>query len=208
MNQEYESMIDELKVQCTEAFEQRENALRQTRQMIQHAAKAIRLCHRQDFEAAQATLETGNEVARVVRGALAPHPELYYAGYLQDAEKELVEAAVVLAILQRFNIPTAADLGVGPFTYLHGLGEAASEVRRTALDQMRQGQFENAERILHAMEHIYDTLASFDFPDGMSGGLRRTTDALRAVLERTRSDVTLTQLQQGLVNELRSRSHS
>lgn len=116
----------------------------------------------------------------------------------------MVEAAAVLAIVHDRPYPTAEELGAQVMSYLNGMGEAASEVRRFALDEMRHGNFENAERILGRMEEIYEELITFDFADSMTGGLRRTCDALRAVIERTRSDLTTTGAQQELVRELRA----
>ena len=89
-------------------------------------------------------------------------------------------------------------------SYLNGMGEAASEVRRFALDEMRRGNIDAASSILKQMETIYDDLITFDYADSMTGGLRRTCDALRAVIERTRSDLTATASQQELVRELQA----
>lgn len=115
----------------------------------------------------------------------------------------MVEAAAMVAIVKGLEYPSASSLGVGLAAYLNGMGEAASEARRYALDEMRANRMTEAERILHQMETIYDDLITFDYPDGMTGGLRRTCDALRAVIERTRSDLTATASQHELVRELR-----
>jgi translin len=118
-----------------------------------------------------------------------PYPELYFAGYTQDAVKEFVEANLVYALVRRRPLPTPEELGSEPNTWLNGLAEAASELRRRILDLLRGGQTAEAERLLDAMDHIYSTLVTFDFADQITGGLRRRTDALRAVFERTNGDV-------------------
>jgi translin len=115
-----------------------------------------------------------------------------------------VEAAAVLAIVRDEPYPSAEELGAQVMSYLNGMGEAASEVRRFALDEMRHGRIDKAEAILAQMETIYEDLITFDYADSMTGGLRRTCDALRAVVERTRSDLTATTSQQELVRELRA----
>ncbi|HRK20866.1 MAG TPA: hypothetical protein PLX06_03625, partial [Fimbriimonadaceae bacterium] len=118
--------------------------------------------------------------------------------------KEMVEASAVLAIVKETRYPSAKDLGVGIMSYLNGMGEAASECRRFALDEMRKGRLDVAERILLHMEEIYDDLITFDYSDSMTGGLRRTCDALRPVIERTRSDLTATASQRELIAELKA----
>lgn len=181
----------------------REKALQANRQIIQISSKAIKLIHRKDYQSASNLIDEAKSVAQQARAHAADHPDVLYAGYLQDAEKELVEACGCLAVAQATAMPTADQLGVDARSYLNGMGECASEMRRTVLDLMRSGQMDEAERIHQVMEEIYDDLSTFDFPDGLTGGLRRTCDALRAVIERTRSDLTLTKIQEGLIQELR-----
>ena len=186
----------------------REAGLQRCRTLIQTSAKCIRHVHRHQFAEADALLSEAKRIALEAREALRPYPELYHAGFLHDAEKEMVEAAAVLAIVRGEPYPTASELGVGTMAYLNGMGEAASETRRFALDEMRKGKLDEAERILGLMEGIYDELITFDYPDAMTGGLRRTCDALRPVIERTRSDLTASVTQHALVNELRQTRES
>jgi translin len=122
--------------------------------------------------------------------------------YLHDTEKELVEAAAVLAIARNEPLPQMDLVTASVMTYLHGVCEAASEVRRLVLDALRRGEMTRALEILERMEQIYEELITFDFPDSLTHGLRRSVDALRAVLERTRSDVTLTTCQERLAEKL------
>ena len=182
----------------------REAGLASCRVLIQTSARCIRHIHRHQFEEAERLLGEAKDIARRAQELLRPHPELYHAGYLHDAEKEMVEASAVLAIVQQAPYPTADELGVGIMSYLNGMGEAASECRRFALDEMRKGRLGEAERILEHMETVYDDLITFDYADSMTGGLRRTCDALRPVIERTRSDLTATASQQELIRELRA----
>ena len=186
----------------------REQGLTKTRLVIQTSAKCIRHVHRHQFDEAARLLSEAKALAEEAREQLRPFGELFYAGYLHDSEKELVEAAAVLAIVHGTPFPGPNDLGVMIMSYLNGMGEAASECRRFALDEMRKGRVNEAERILGLMEAIYDELITFDYSDSMTGGLRRTCDALRAVIERTRSDLTATATQRELVEELRSMRQS
>lgn len=181
----------------------REEALRACREVIQYASRSIRALHRGEIE--QARLLAAESGARVdhVRSALAPHPELFHAGYVHDSQKEYVEAESMLAIVGETALPSPAQLGVEPAAYLNGIAEAASESRRYVLDRLRAGDMGRAESVLKVMDDIYFELVTFDFPDAITGGLRRTTDSLRAVLERTRGDLTLTTSQYRLEAALR-----
>jgi translin len=118
-----------------------------------------------------------------------------YAGFLHDAEKEYAEAVLTSALVAGAPLPGHTDLGVEPQAWLNGLAEAASELRRHLLDRLREGDARMAEDLLAAMDDVYEQLVGIDYPDAVTGGLRRTADALRAVLERTRSDLTTTLLQ-------------
>lgn len=209
-NSEWEAQVAEIKSLFDEMHATRESALRQCRALIQASSKCIRHVHRRQFEDARKLLDQARAISVEARTALGPHPELLHAGYLQDAEKELVEAAAVLLWVEpetRDNktllVPDRVDLGVNAVSFLNGLGEAASECRRYVLDEMRQGNLAESERLLRKMEEVYDDLVTFDYPDAMTGGLRRTCDALRAVIERTRSDLTMTRIQHELMKELK-----
>jgi len=202
VNEDWSGIVDGLRAEAQRMHEAREGTLARCRLLIQTSAKCIRHLHRGQFDEARTLLQNAKDAAAAAREPIRAFPVIYYAGYLQDAEKELVEAAVVLSMIAGEPFPRPAELGVGLVPYLHGLGEAASEVRRYALDELRKGRADKAEAILVQMETIYDDLITFDFPDGMTGGLRRTTDALRAVIERTRSDLTATAVQQRLIKEL------
>lgn len=199
----WDATVADIKIRANAMHEARESGLQFCRKLIQTSARCIRHVHRHQFEEAQNLLSEAKALATSARDALRPYGELYYAGYLHDAEKEMVEAAAMIAIVHAQPYPRPSDLGVQVMSYLNGMGEAASEARRFALDEMRKGRLEEAERILAQMEAIYDDLITFDFADSMTGGLRRTCDALRAVIERTRSDLTLTASQQELIRELR-----
>lgn len=193
---------DELRARAKELHEAREQILVLCRKLGQHSAKAIRHIHRHQFTEAQELIDQAHAAATEVRKLMQPYPEISLS-YLHDSEKEMVEAACVMAIVQSRELPTPSSLGSQTMAYLHGAAEAASEVRRFALDEIRKGRMDEAERIMEYMDSIYEELVTFDFPDSLTNGLRRTVDALRAVLERTRSDITLTASQLQLVEELK-----
>jgi translin len=168
----------------------RDAALHRSRELIRHCANAIRATHRGEVAEADGILALAGEVARQTSVDLAAYPDLYYAGYTQDALKEYVEARLVFAFETGGQVPDRAELGVEGPAFLNGLAEAASELRRHCLDLMRENRLERAGQILDIMDEAYTQLMSLDFPDAITGGLRRQTDMLRGVVERTRGDLT------------------
>lgn len=151
--------------------------------------------HRLDDERASAFIAESEASIRKAQEALAPFPMVAYAGFLHDAEKEYAEAVLTRALVAGGPIPGPSDLALGVPAWLNGLAEAASELRRHLLDLLRRDRTADAERLLTAMEDVYEELVGVDFPDAVTGGLRRSADSLRAVLERTRSDVATTVMQ-------------
>jgi len=180
----------------------RDLALRRSRELIRHCANTIRATHRAEFDRAAELLLTARQAAAEMVNGVQDYPDLYYAGYTQDALKEFVEANATFALITDAPLPAPEELNVEYAAYLNGLAEAASELRRHILDIIRHGHSGRAEHLLGYMDDIYGYLVTVDFPDAITGRLRRTTDMLRAVLERTRGDLTTslrqTQLQAAL----------
>lgn len=177
-----------------EEFEQingaREKAISQSRHVIRASANAIRAAHRGEFDDARIGAGEASTMLQEIVDHVTDHPSLAGAGYVQDAMKEVAEAHISIAILAGEELPVAGHLGVSSSAWLNGLAEAASELRRDALDALRANDVPRAEELLGQMDAIYSALVTVDFPDAITGGIRRTTDQLRAVLERTRGDVT------------------
>lgn len=187
-----DSIADAVRTEFETRHAAREVALAQSRELIRYCSDAIRAIHRQQWDAVDAALITIRTAADALQAATADHPDLLYAGYTQDALKEYVEAFATLALVRDTELPTPETLGVPGNTWLNGLCEAASELRRHILDILRHEYSDEAERLLDAMDTIYGVLMTFDFPDAITGGLRRHVDQLRGVLERTRGDMTTT----------------
>ncbi len=180
----------------------RERALPLCRAALRHSANAIRAVHREDFAQAEELIESARSQLDEARLALSGHPDIYHAGFVHDALKEYVEACTTLAVIAGRPLPTPEELEAGPSAYLNGIGETVGELRRHLLDRLRKGDVEYCERILAAMDDIYGVLVTVDYPDAMTGGLRRTTDATRGILERTRGDLTLSVRQRDLEQKL------
>jgi translin len=181
----------------------RDAALGASRELIRHCSLSIRATHRAEYGEAAQLLARTREIAAQMKSAVAAYPDLYFTGYVQDGLKEMAEAHLVHALVTGVPIPDPDALGVDYAAYLNGLGEAAGELRRYALDIMRHENSEKVERVLGAMDDIYSILVTMDFPDALTGGLRRTTDMVRGVLERTRGDLTVAARQEKMEKTLR-----
>lgn len=183
----------------------REIALPGCRAVIRACGSSIKAVHRLRFDKADGLVAEAEAQLRTVQAALDGYPEIEHAGFLHDAEKEYVEARAVRAFVDGAAVPSPIELQVGDAAYLRGLAEAASELRRHLLDRLREGEFDRAEELLGLMDDTYDALSTVDFPDAVTHGLRRTLDALRAVLERSRGDLTTAVLQLRLQQAIESR---
>ncbi len=186
-------------------FSAREKGLTDSRHAIRAAANAIRHLHRDQFAEARELVADSGRLVASAQTALAAHPDVLHAGFVNDAAKEYAEACLTLAVFDGTSLPTPVDLGIDAVPFLHGLGETVGECRRRLLDTLRAGDLETAERLLAAMDDVVDLLASLDYPDGMTAGLRRTTDVARALAERSRSDLTATAVQERLRSDLARR---
>lgn len=180
----------------------RERALSASRTLIRMSANSIRAVHRGDFEKARAMLDEARQVRDDAVAALAGHGDIYHAGFLHDAQKEYAEARTTLALLSGARMPTPEDLGVEYPAYLNGIAEAVGELRRMLLDRLRDGRYDGCEELLTAMDDIYSVLVTIDYPDAMTGGLRRTTDQTRGILEKTRGDLTMAIVQRDAVRAM------
>ena len=202
MTDELTAIGDEVLKRLEATNAARERALAESRQIIRLCANCIRAVHRGEFAEGERLADEARDRLGALGRALRDHPAIYWSGYVQDAQKEYAEARIVHGLIGGTGAPSPQLLQVEDAVYLNGLGEAAGELRRYALDRLRAGETARAEWALAAMDDIYGLLVTVDFPDAITGGLRRTTDMVRGVLERTRGDVTVTLRQQVLEQAL------
>ena len=198
--------LDEIERWARSEFETRnaarEQALSQSRELIRTCANTIRAVHRRDFEQARTLLAAAKALSDGLTQNLAPFPDLFYTGYVQDAQKEYVEANATLSLVSGSPMPPPQELGVAAAPFLNGLAETVGELRRFVLDKLRRGELDGSEALLQTMDDIYSLLVTIDYPDALTGGLRRTTDLARGILERTRGDLTFALRQQELETSL------
>lgn len=182
----------------------REEALRLCREATRHSAKAIKHAHRGEWERAEDTLKVAGEFLAHAKRVLRPYPDLLYAGFVQDAEREYAEAALTMSLIRGMKPPTPRQLGVELTSYLNGLAEAMGELRRHVVDKLRKGEPpESCEPFISLMDEVYYLLVGLDYPEAMLQGLRRRVDVLRGLIERTRSDMASAATQRELEERLR-----
>ena len=177
--------------QLTARHQAREQALAVSREVVRFSANAIRAAHREEFDEARNLIQQASHRLKETEPIRQENPEIYYAGFLSDARKEYSEANITLAIVSGGAMPHPEELGVGPTDYLNGIAEVIGELRRYILDALRRDAFDRCEELMEVMDEIYGILVTIDFPEAVTGGLRRSTDAMRGVLERTRGDLTM-----------------
>ncbi|OGO26839.1 MAG: haloacid dehalogenase [Chloroflexi bacterium RBG_16_52_11] len=199
--------LDEIAERIRQSFEARtearDRALSQSRALTRACSNTIRAVHRDENDVAEENLSEAHLLVETIQSNLAQYPDLYHAGYTQDALKEYAEAKIVYALILDNPLPAPEELGLEYATYLKGLAETSGELRRRCLDILRHGHSEEAERLLSLMDDIYTVLVTMDYPDAITGGLRRLTDIVRSVNERTRGDMTISLRQEHLEESMR-----
>lgn len=197
-----ESIAEQIRLSLSAKDAAREKALPICREVIRYSGNAIRAVHRQEFNKAEGMLNSARDFLGQAERIIASVSELANTGFFRDAQKEFAEGSITLALVTGRQPPGPDELGIDSAAYLNGLGEAVGELRRYLLDSIRKGDMSQGEPLLSTMDDIYNVLVTIDFPDAITGGLRRTTDMVRGVLERTRSDLTLAIRQKDLEDRL------
>ena len=193
-----QSLSGELQRRFDEKMRAREKALSSSRKAIRSSANAIRAIHRGDTEQAEVLMKEARTALDEGEGAVEGHPDVRWAGFLHDASKEYAEARLTQAVTDGAELPSPDELGVTMAAYLNGMAETIGECRRKVLDLLRQGESDEAERLLRTMDDFYYVLVTVDYPDAITGQLRRWTDVARGIIERTRGDLSLSMVQRDL----------
>ncbi|MEX2588410.1 MAG: haloacid dehalogenase [Actinomycetota bacterium] len=192
------SLRDELDAK----YQAREQGLTLSRKTIRLCANSIRAIHRSNQREALRLLGEAKLLLDEAAAAMRSHPDVKNAGFYNDAAKEYAEGRITYALIFDEELPGPKELEVEAPAYLNGMGEAVGEIRRHLLDLMRRGDLERSEQLMAVMDEVYYLLITMDYPDGMTGGLRRTTDVARSIIERTRGDLSTTIIQNGLRNAI------
>ena len=199
----FEQLTDNVHQDFEARHQVREDALKQTRRLTRLAANAIRAIHRDERENAEENMVEAGKIVSGLLKSLGDFPEFYFSGYTQDALKEYIEARLTINLLEDIPLPSPEELKMEYSTYLKGMAETIGEMRRRCLDILRQGYSDEAERLLDLMDEIYAILVTIDYPDAITHGLRRQTDLVRGIIERTRADLTMSLREQHMQQALR-----
>jgi len=196
----YRDICDKIRAQFDLKDAARERGLALSREVVRRSANAIRAIHRRDFSDARQVIDSIHRLVEEMNVALEGYPDVKYAGFVHDSQKEYAEAAIFLSVVTGEALPDPDELGVDYPAYLHGVGDATGEMRRLILDRIREGASarEDTEELLNAMDEIYFELITFDYPAAVTSGLRRITDVMRGTIERTRGDLSTALGQQHL----------
>ena len=197
-----DSIAEQIRLSFSAKDTAREKALPLFREVIRHCSNAIRAVHRREFDQAKGLLQSARNLLNQTEQAITDYSELSSTGFIRDAQKEFAEGSITLALVTGNQPPTPDELGIDFTAYLNGLGEAVGELRRYLLDSMRKGDLSRGDELLSAMDDIYNILVTMDFPEAITYGLRHTTDRVRGILEKTRSDLTLVIRQKALEQRL------
>src|SRR5262245_9600451 len=108
----FEAISEKALAHFTDKNAAREAGLRNTRDVVRTSANAIRAVHRGEFDQARSMLKHARDLLRQTAEVLAPHRDIYYAGFVHDAAKEFAEASLTLALVAGEPVPDADTLGV------------------------------------------------------------------------------------------------
>ncbi len=151
--------------------------------------EAISAVHQGELKKAKKSITNAQSMMKAAQTHLEKLSQLPVIGLVHDAEGEVAEAALFLAFNIKQNLPGPEEIGVSEVGYLQGLGDLVGELRRYAIDSLIDDNLKEAKRAFEEMEQIYATLLTFDFPRGLTPGVRRKTDIARGLIERTRADL-------------------
>jgi translin len=183
-----EKVVSRIETELDEKDQIREIALKSSRAIVRLAGGILKGMHR-DESPGGSLEELRDEVSRLTN-LLTEHPDVANAGYVENALQEYTEVGIVMAVLERGDVPSPEDLGVGSVPYLLGLGDTIGELRRFCLDDLRTGRADRAAERLDQMEELTGAIMRFDYPDAIVA-IRKKQDVARSLLEKTRGEMTV-----------------
>ena len=183
-------ICDHIRVRFDEMDRAREHSLGISRRIIRNSGDAIKAIHREEWDRADELVRETGDLVKQVNDLLSDKPDIYYSGYVGNAQTEYAEVSVLSAVLRDTTIPTPHELGIDDAAYLNGIGDVVGELRRHILDLIRKGRPAEGEKYLDVMDEFYTEMMSIDYPDAITHGLRKKTDVARSLIERTRGDLT------------------
>ena len=183
-------IIEKVTEQLAAIEEAKDKAYPKARKARTLSKQSILVLHKgEPLEARRLVSEAARLIAEA-QEAGEEFPGVQYSENLSSARQEYAEAAILLSLVTEERYPDPQELEVDETDYVMGLADVPGELRRHALDRLREGDFEAAENALEAMEEIYLRLIEAEEASMMLRGMRRKLDVARGVTERTRAEVT------------------
>ena len=197
-----ESNLNNLSETFDKLNEIRETSLTISRAIVRDCSKSIRFIHRNDIQGAEEFIDSAKKKITELKKLTENVSEISFAGYVLDAEREYVEAVLFYVYESKGYIEPFEKFNVHPSSYIQGIGDTIGEWRRKALDHLRNLELVKSESYLNIMEEGLGILNELDYPDALTGGLRRYADNARGIIERTRSDITNAFVNEALRNDI------
>ncbi len=173
----------------------REQALKSSRDIIIGCRKAIQLIHRDSIPDAKNYIKEASAKLADLYNLTKDYPDLFHAGFVENAAQECVEAYCLLNIKSGKELPDPDDIKTTYSSYLMGLCDVVGELRRGALDFILDGETTKANEYLNYMDKIYDAIMSLDYPSGLIP-IKRKQDILRSLIDKTRGELAIASFEQ------------
>lgn len=169
-----------------EIQDSREFLLKNTREIIILCSKSIIAIHGGEITTGKNNLKQADILLKKYKKKATDGLERY----LITPEQEFVEAAALIAIVEKKEIPSDRKLSVMPESYVLGLLDCVGELKRMVFDKIRIGEIEEATRIFEVMEKLYLNLYTFSLYDKVVKEARRKIDVNRILVDDVRSAIT------------------
>ncbi len=197
------AVLKEIEKELQEKEKVRENAQKDVRKATSLSKQAILLIHQNRLKEARKLAERAKQIISKLNDLSATHPSIIYGGMFSAALQEYAEANIFLTLVNESRFVTPSEINVPSVDYVLGLADVIGELRRRALDALREGNVSKGEECLQLMDEIYIELMAMDESYMLVVGLRRKCDVARKIIEVTRGDVTQEMRRSQLENYLK-----
>jgi translin len=178
--------LNKISKSLLEVQDAREFLLKNTREIIILCSKSIISVHTEDMKSAKHNLKQADMLLKKYKKKATSD----LRRYMIMPEQEFVEAASLIAIVEKNEIPSEKELDVMPESYVLGLMDCVGELKRMIFDKIRIGDIDNASRIFDIMENLYLHLYPFSMYDKVLKEARRKIDVDRILVDDVRGAIT------------------
>jgi len=184
------AVLNEIRKELSGKEKSRNTTQQYMRKTTSLSKQAILFIHQKRFKEAKELLKKAKSNIERTNQMALNYAELVYSGLFNDALQEYSEACLLIKLVQESKFATPEEIEVPSVNYVLALGDVIGELRRLALDALREGDTKKGEDYLERMDEIYIELMAMDESYMLVPGLRRKCDIARRVIEATRGDVT------------------